>query len=93
MTFENLVNGLVVFRTPIRDFTVEDANGLVPMDEVMIGGKNTIKIKLSRDIVGKGVVHGGFGPDPEISIHRCPDIMPILGFYGNEICINQPLQV
>ena len=70
---------------PIRDFTVEDDRGPVPIREAGLVAADTVLLKLGRPL-GKGPrVHGGLGRDPQIDLYEVIENRPPLGFYDAPI--------
>jgi len=63
-------------------FVVEDDAGQVPIDQIEYPMDATIQLVLARSLVGRAVVHGGYGCNPPIAPVDMNRLMPMLGFYG-----------
>ncbi|MCL4506292.1 MAG: sialate O-acetylesterase [Chloroflexi bacterium] len=63
-------------------FRVEDANGVAAVQKTIYPGDDTIQLALARPVVGGAVVHGAYGPDPDIVPMDMERFMPMLAFHG-----------
>jgi sialate O-acetylesterase len=66
-------------------FSVEDADGWVPVEKTSFPGKAIVRLELGRALSGKAVVHAGFGRSPDAMPMDMERFIPILGFYNVEI--------
>ncbi|MSR81807.1 MAG: sialate O-acetylesterase [Candidatus Latescibacteria bacterium] len=65
-----------------HSFRVEDAEGEVPVAQVVFSQDARIQLKLSRPLSGKAQVHGGWGYSPTTVPADMERFIPMLGFYG-----------
>jgi hypothetical protein len=63
-------------------FRVEDAGGNVPIEKLVYPADATIRLVLMRRLMGKALVHGGYGASPAIVPMDMERFLPMLGFYG-----------
>ncbi|MCC7261561.1 MAG: sialate O-acetylesterase [Candidatus Latescibacteria bacterium] len=63
-------------------FRVEDAQGEVPVAEVVYSQDARIQLKLTRAVEGKAQIHGGWGYNPATLPADMERFLPMLGFYG-----------
>lgn len=68
-----------------HSFRVEDAEGEVPVAQVVFSQDARIQLVLDRPLSGKAQVHGGWGYDPATVPADMERFMPMLGFYGVEV--------
>lgn len=78
---KNISRNLVAVSGKVRDFTLEDRQGIVPVIRAMLVDNDSIRLELSRAIKDEAVLHGAYGADPHCDLRRNFDKMPMLGFY------------
>lgn len=81
VTFANVVSRIDTIDLTAQPFLVEDADGSVPVLEVVYPGDDTVVLTLGRPLIDDARVSGGFGAAPSpvpLDIERS---MPILGFH------------
>lgn len=62
-------------------FKVEDSAGDVPMSAVIYPMNHTIRLRLTRPLVGEAVVHGAYGYNPTLAPVDMDRVLPILSFF------------
>lgn len=88
LSFENVTQRLYMFEVDVKElpFTIIDEDGTVGFSDYKIKAKDTIIIKLDRELTGKSFVHGGFEHNPKFLVPIDIDgHLPMLAFYGVEI--------
>lgn len=88
LVFENITQRLYMFEIDVKDlpFTIVDEDGTVGFLMYELKGKDSITIKLDRELKGKSFVHGAFERNPKYVIPIDVDgHLPMLAFYGVEI--------
>ncbi|MEK0312570.1 sialate O-acetylesterase [Cohnella sp. 56] len=82
LTFVNVAGYLLPTGPLDRIFTVEDAEGRIPVKQCEIVGRNAMKLTLTRAIRGESRLHGAFERNPIAHLPVDSDTyMPLLGFY------------
>lgn len=65
-----------------KPFRVEDAEGEVPIRQVVYPKNDTVQLVLERPLAGNAVVHAGYGANPPMMPMDMERQLPVLAFYG-----------
>jgi hypothetical protein len=79
LVFDLGAPGWVKVGDPIKDFSVEDGSGVVPVTDVKADDAGWVDLTLARPYVGKATVHAHPSARPFPSL-RDRDQRPITGF-------------
>lgn len=82
LVFQHVHNRLAFLGPGENDFTVEDADGVVPVATATTPNRNTVRLELGRATTGAVHVHGAFGAFPTAMLRDAETNQPILGFYN-----------
>jgi hypothetical protein len=80
LRFANVKSRMDSIDPTANSFRVEDENGVVPVKQTLYPGDATVRLVLSRPLVGIAVVHGAYGIDPSIAPLDMERFIPMLGF-------------
>jgi sialate O-acetylesterase len=83
--FEDVTDRMASLDPLAQPFSVEDADGAVPIAEVLYATGATVVLKLGRALRGKASVHGAAGSDPDAVPFDMGRMVPMLGFRGVSI--------
>lgn len=65
-----------------KPFRVEDAEGEVPIRQVVYPKNDTVQLVLERPLAGNAVVHAGYGANPPLMPMDMERQLPVLAFSG-----------
>ncbi|MHB9133057.1 MAG: sialate O-acetylesterase [Armatimonadota bacterium] len=84
VSFDHVVDHLVFLKLQPADFTLEDAEGALPVTAARMDGNDTVLIELGRPAVGHTLCHNMAACDPPSTL-RDHLQRPVLAFYGLEV--------
>jgi hypothetical protein len=85
LTFTHVTSRMDTLDLTHHPFRVEDAQGEVPVAQVVFSQDARIQLVLTRPLSGKAQVHGAWGCDPATAPADMERFLPMLGFYGAEV--------
>ncbi len=81
LTFARVSHRLAFLGPGEHDFTVEDADGFVPIRAATTPARDRVRLELERPAEGEVWVHGAYGANPASQLRDAEENTPMLGFY------------
>ena len=82
LSFAHVPNRLAFLGPGEQDFTVEDAEGFIPIRTATTPARDRVRLELERPAAGEVRVHGGYGANPPCHLRDAEENVPVLAFYG-----------
>lgn len=77
------VSGRLENHSPLAlPWRVEDAAGVIPVEQAVHYRRDTVRITLARPVSGSATVSGGYGEDPDALPVDVERQLPVLSFHG-----------